>query len=95
MNNLDLILPPWEIVSLDMVPSPVFEAIPLQWKCIVDYVDDNYQGHDIVEFTTETIQKGYYQNKKLFITAKLPLIMVNGKKTVIRPNWFPKGFFFD
>ena len=94
-NELDFIELPWEIVSLDLEPSPVFEALPFQWKCIVRYTSDEYEGHEVIATTVETIQKNYLEGRKLYITAQLPIIMHNGRKTTIRPDWFPKKLFFD
>ena len=94
-NELDFIELPWEIVSLDLEPSPVFEALPFQWKCIVRYTSDEYEGHEVVATTVETIQKNYLEGRKLYITAQLPIIEVDGRKTTIRPDWFPKKLFFD
>lgn len=94
-DELDFITSPWEIESLDLEPSPVFEAIPFQWRCRVTYASDEAEGLPVAGFRTETIQKNYLEGKKLFITADLPVVIQNGRKTVVRPDWFPKKLFFD
>ena len=94
-DELDFIEHPREIVSLDLEPSPVFEALPFQWKCIVRYTSDEYEGQEVIGTTVETIQKNYLEGKKLYITAQLPIVLHNGRKTTIRPDWFPRKLFFE
>lgn len=91
MEKLEFIVPPWYLEALEMEPAPAYEAIGLQWRAKVSFDGERISGREVVETTTETIQYGYLERKKLYLTVELPIVIgKEGRKEIIRPVWFKK-----